>query len=384
PESAGADPGPACYGKGGNEPAVTDANVVLGHLPPSLIGGEMSLDVAAAREACKKVAEPLKISIEDAAEGIVRIVNENMFGALRLVSIEQGFDPRDFALVAFGGAGPLHANALGKLSGSWPVIIPPGPGVLCAYGDATTRARNEASQTFVRRYSETSVKEVTKILKDLTKQAQESLIKEGIPAKEQTVVWEVDLRYTGQGFSVPIPCKVEGFEKDGLVRAAKDFDTYHTRQFTFALDTEHEIVNLRAVVLGEYPNVKAIRVGKGGTDPKAAVVDDKHEFWDNGKKYKAKIYDRTKLKAGNVIQGPAIVSEFDSTTVILADCMGTIDNVGCILITPKGKKPKPGMTAPLAKSKPAVAAKPKAKKSAAKPKAKAKKAKKAKGKAKRK
>jgi len=389
PESAGAVPGPACYGKGGTEPTVTDANVVLGHLPPSLIGGEMKLDVAASKAACKKVGDGLKISVETAAEGIVKIVNENMFGALRLVSIEQGYDPRDFALVAFGGAGPLHANALGKLSGAWPVIIPPGPGVLCAYGDATTRARNEASQTFVRRYSETSNKDVTAILKTLSKQAQDSLIKEGIPVKEQTIIWEVDLRYTGQGFSVPIACKPEGFEKNGLAQAGKDFDTFHTRQFTFALDAEHEIVNLRAVVVGEYPNVKAIRVGKGGTDPSKAVINANHEFWDEGKKYKAKIYDRAKLKAGNIVQGPAIVTEFDSTTVILADCMGTIDHVGCILITPKGMKPKAGMSAPpaggkaKAKAKPAAKAKAKAK-PAAKAKAKAKPVAKAKAKSKKK
>jgi N-methylhydantoinase A len=364
PESAGAVPGPACYGKGGTEPAVTDANVVLGHLPPSLIGGEMKLDVAAARTACKKVGDALKISVEEAADGIVKIVNENMFGALRLVSIEQGYDPRNFALVAFGGAGPLHANALGKLTGSWPVIIPPGPGVLCAYGDATTRARNEASQTYVRRFSETSSKEVAGILKGLTKQAAESLTKEGIPAKEQTVIWEVDLRYTGQGFSVPIPCKVDGFDKDGLARAGKDFDTFHTRQFTFALDAEHEIVNLRAVVVGEYPNVKAIRVPKGGTDASAAVIDAKHTIWSAGRRLVAKIYDRTKLREGNVIPGPAIVTEFDSTTVILPDCQGTVDHVGCILITPKGMKPKAGAAAPKAakakaKSKPAKAAKAK-------------------------
>ena len=340
PESAGAVPGPACYGKGGTEPAVTDANVVLGHLPPSLIGGAMKLDVEASRNACKKVGDGLNISVEEAAEGIVKIVNENMFGALRLVSIEQGYDPRDFALVAFGGAGPLHANALGKLTGSWPVIIPPGPGVLCAYGDATTRARNESSQTYVRRFGETSSKEVAGILKGLAKTAAEALTKEGIPAKEQTVIYEIDLRYTGQGFSVPIQCKVEGFEKDGLSQAGKNFDAFHTRQFTFALDAEHEIVNLRAVVVGEYPNVKAIRVPKGTADASKAVIDKKHTIWSGGKRQSAKIYDRAKLRAGNVIQGPAVVTEFDSTTVILPDCMGTVDHVGCILITPKGMKPK--------------------------------------------
>ncbi len=368
PQSAGAVPGPAAYGKGGTEPAVTDANVVLGHLPPSLIGGGMKLDVAAARTACKKVADALKISVEEAAEGIVKIVNENMFGALRLVSIEQGYDPRDFALVAFGGAGPLHANALGKLTGSWPVIIPPGPGVLCAYGDATTRARNEASKTYVRRFSETSSKEVASILKGLAKQAAESLTKEGIPAKEQTTVYEVDLRYTGQGFSVPVQCKVDGFEKNGLADAGKNFDAYHTRQFTFALDAEHEIVNLRAVVVGEYPNVKAIRVKKGTSNPSAAVIDKKHTIWSGGKRLPAKIYDRSKLREGNVIAGPAVVTEFDSTTVILPDCQGVVDHVGSILITPKGMKAKvPGAKpAKAAKAKPAKAKPAKSKSAKAK------------------
>ena len=339
PESAGADPGPACYGMGGTEPAVTDANVVLGHLPPSLIGGEMKLDVAAARKAIKKaVAAPLKISIEAAAEGMIKIVNENMFGALRLVSIEQGYDPREFAFIGFGGAGPLHANALGKLTGSWPVIIPPGPGVLCAYGDATTRVRNEASKTYVRRYSETNNKEVKKILDDLTKSAASSLIKEGIPKKEHQVVWEMDLRYHGQGFSLTVPCKVTGFDKSGLEQAAKSFDASHTRMFTFALDAEHEVVNLRAVVMGDAPNVKAVKVGKGSANANAAVIDDKHTIWSDGKKHKAKIYDRSKLKAGNKIPGPAVVTEFDSTTVVLADCVGEVDKVGCILITPKNWK----------------------------------------------
>ena len=135
PQSAGADPGPAAYGKGGTEPTVTDANVVLGYLPPSLAGGEITLDVDAARAAVATVAEAMGLeSREAAAAGIVDIVNENMLGGLRLVSVQQGFDPRDFALVAFGGAGPLHANALGKLTGAWPVIVPPSPGVLCALG----------------------------------------------------------------------------------------------------------------------------------------------------------------------------------------------------------------------------------------------------------
>src|SRR3954447_6406204 len=135
PESAGADPGPAAYGHGGDRPTVTDANVVLGQLPANLIGGEMTLDVEAAKTAVQKVADAMGLSLEDAADGILKIVNENMAGALRVISVQRGHDPREFALVAFGGAGPLHANAVAELMGSFPVIVPPSPGLLCALGD---------------------------------------------------------------------------------------------------------------------------------------------------------------------------------------------------------------------------------------------------------
>ena len=141
-------PGPAAYGKGGTEPTVTDANVVLGYLPEmQRLGGDMPLDRELAHQAVEKIGKALGKSVKDAALGIYDIVNENMVGALRLVSVEQGHDPRDYALIAFGGAGPLHANALSRLLGSWPSIIPPGPGVLCALGDATTAVRDESSRT---------------------------------------------------------------------------------------------------------------------------------------------------------------------------------------------------------------------------------------------
>src|SRR5690606_38133752 len=167
PQSAGAEPGPAAYGRGGTEPTVTDANVVLGFLPSmQKLGGEMVLDRQLAHNAVQKIATALGLSVEDAALGIYNIVNENMTGALRLVSVEQGYESRDYALIAFGGAGPLHANALARLLGSWPAIIPPGPGVLCALGDATTALRDERARTFVRKFKEISAAEVARVLKE--------------------------------------------------------------------------------------------------------------------------------------------------------------------------------------------------------------------------
>src|SRR6478672_7994897 len=205
PQSAGADPGPAGYGLGGTAPTVTDANVVLGYLPTSLAGGEITLDVAASRAAVQTVADAMGLpSVEAAAAGIIDIVNENMLGGLRLVSVQQGFDPRDFALVAFGGAGPLHANAMGVLTGAWPVIVPPSPGVLCALGDATTSLRDESARTCLRRFNDLTGAELKEILTGLSDASAERLVAQGLKADEHRVDYEVDVRYFGQGFEIPI------------------------------------------------------------------------------------------------------------------------------------------------------------------------------------
>ncbi|MBT5777996.1 MAG: hydantoinase/oxoprolinase family protein, partial [Rhodospirillaceae bacterium] len=333
PESAGANPGPASYGRGGDRPAVTDANVVLGYLPPELIGGEMKLDVPAATAAVQTIADALSLDLKTAAAGIIDIVNENIFGALRLVSVQQGFDPRDFALIAFGGAGPLHANALGKLMGAWPVIIPPSPGVLCAYGDATTRVTDEASRSVVRQFSEISQADVAKILGELEERAHTELDAEGVSRDEQSVEFEVDLRYHGQGLQLPVNFTGAEFEKEGLDLLRRKFDDMHTQLFTFALDAEHEIVTLRAIVQGKETFVAAATLPEGGEDPSEAVVATTQVYMDN-REQDAKIYDRSKLKAGNRIVGPAIVTEMDSTTLILSDHAGDVDQFGTIIIRP--------------------------------------------------
>ncbi|MGL4543244.1 MAG: hydantoinase/oxoprolinase family protein, partial [Polymorphobacter sp.] len=195
PQSAGAVPGPAAYGKGGSEPTVTDANVVLGYLPENLLGGSFRLDRDAAKAAVQKVADALGLGLYEAAAGIIAIVNENMFGALRLVSIAQGYDPRDFALMPFGGAGPLHGNAMSRLMGSWPVLVPPSPGVLCAYGDATTRLRVDAQRSFNKIVSATSDGEVASVMDDIAARVSAELAAEGVAAADQTLKFEVDVRY---------------------------------------------------------------------------------------------------------------------------------------------------------------------------------------------
>ncbi len=341
PQSAGAVPGPAAYDKGGEEPTVTDANVVLGYLPSDArLGGDMTIRRDLAVAAVQKVADALGKSVEDAAEGIIAIVNENMCGALRLVSVEQGYDPRDFALIGFGGAGPLHANALSRLINSWPAIIPPGPGVLCAYGDATTRLRNEASQTFVTTTSATSDREIGKMLSDLADRAARDLEDEGVPRAEQEVLYQIDIRYQGQGMKLTLDVSPEDFGRDGIAGIEHRFDREHEQLFTFALDAPHELVGLRAVVQGSEQNFIGRDYGSGGADASGAVVHASRLYAD-GKWHEASIYDRAKLKSGNRIHGPAIVTEMDSTALILPGHVGVVDKVGNILIWPETHEKAP-------------------------------------------
>ena len=339
PESAGAVPGPACYSKGGDLPTVTDANVVLGYLPEELLGGAFKLDRKAAETAVQKVADALGIDLYAAASGIIDIVNENMFGALRMISVQQGYDPRDFALMGFGGAGSLHSNAVAKLMGSWPVIVPRSPGVLCAVGDATTRSRAETSRSHSLRKSQTSSSKITSVLKDMGKQVIDELKKEGAKARDISVSYQADVRYNGQAFEIPMGVELKGFGKDGLDRLCAEFDAEHKRMFTFNMDAEHEVVNLRAVALGKELDLPAMKIKRGTADAKGAKMRDTKVYID-GKMKKAGIYDRDKLKAGNKIKGPAIIIEMDSTALVHSGCEAKVDAYGNIIINPVKKTKK--------------------------------------------
>jgi N-methylhydantoinase A len=333
PESAGADPGPAAYGKGGDQPTVTDANVVLGYLPENLLGGTFKLDREAAKRAVQTVADALGVDLYQAARGIIDIVNENMFGALRMISVQQGYDPRDFALMGFGGAGPLHVNAVAKLMGSWPAVSPVSPGVLCALGDATTRMRTETARSYSQRISTASEAEVLQILHEMTDQTRKELMADGVDPGDIVMSYEIDVRYHGQAFEVPMPVTLDGFADGGLARLAAAFDEEHRRLFTFNMEAEQEFVNLRAVALGPVLDIDAAELEAGDGDASRAKLRD-HEIWVEGGMKPAAIYDRAKLRAGDRLLGPAIVVEMDATTLILPDCEGVVDRVGNILITP--------------------------------------------------
>jgi len=339
PQSAGADPGPASYGKGGTEPTVTDANVIVGHLPPRLLGGEMELDVEAAKTAVRKIGDALGLDLHQAAEGILDIVNENMAGALRLVSVQRGYDPRDFALVAFGGAGPLHANAVAKVMGSYPVIVPPAPGLLCATGDLVADFRGEFARTFIRTVDNVTGDELKGILDDLGSEARSWLEGEGIPAGAQRLSFNVDMRYYRQGYEIPVEIDPALLAGNGTTMLADRFNQLHEQYYRFKMEeTTCEIVNLRAVGYGDVPKPRLTESDEsGGADASGAVVDE-HQVYFGGEWLPTQIYDRAKLVPGNRIDGPAIVTEFDSTTVVLAGHAAEVDRYLNLIIRPSGRK----------------------------------------------
>ena len=334
PESAGAVPGPAAYMKGGDKPTVCDANIVLGLLPSDVqLGGDMIIDKKAAEKAVQIIADGIGVDLMEAAEGIIRIVNESMFGALRLVSVEQGFDPRDFALVGFGGAGPLHANALGILSNSFPVIIPPGPGVLCAYGDATTQIQDEASRSYLAMAQDITTDKFLSDLTDLKDKASQSLIKDGADDSSLEVTYQADVRYAGQAFQITVEFDEKEYKTKGIQLITDAFDDEHYQLFTFKLSDGHEILMIRAIVKVSQAEINSTSNVSSDISLNDAVIQDSR-FYHESQWHDAKIYDRNKLQAQHLIPGPAIVSEMDSTTVILPKHEAIVDEVGNLIINP--------------------------------------------------
>ncbi|AXR78037.1 N-methylhydantoinase A [Natrarchaeobaculum sulfurireducens] len=334
PESAGADPGPACYGQGGEEPTVTDANVVLGRIPPSVqLGGRMDLDREAAREAVATIADQRDSSVEEAAQAILDIVNENMHGALRVVSVERGYDPREFGLVAFGGAGPMHANALADVMDAYPLIVPPGPGVMSAFGFLTSDVQNEFSETYLETDQNVDGDDVAGKLEALAAEAGEWLRSEGVDDTDHEFEYYADCRYFRQDIQMSIPVDLDGLRGEaGLAEINDDFERRHERQFGFTLEAPLEVANLRVIGKGLMEGVTIDETELSEADPSAAVVDSSEVYFD-GTDYETTIYDRAELRPGNELDGPAIVTDDDSTVVVQPDHTALIDRYGNIEIT---------------------------------------------------
>ncbi|KAK9782804.1 putative 5-oxoprolinase [Seiridium cardinale] len=337
PESAGAVPGPACYDKGGSRATVTDANAVLGYLPKYLLGGAFKLNLEASKKAVQNIADDLGVGLFEAAEGILKIANETMYGALRLVSVEQGYDPRDFSLVAFGGAGPLHGNAVGKLLGAFPVIVPPSPGVLCAWGDATTLLRHEVSMTLIRVLANAKIEDVVTSYDTLFVKARDVMLAEqGVPVDQQVYKYEADLRYVGQAITIPVSFDLEMLKKEGLEYLREQFELAHQHLFTYRLPSNVEIINLRIVAEEEKSEMTVRRLQKAAApEPPSSAIQSRAPFVYEGKVHEdSPIWDRSALLCGHAVEGPCIISEMDSNTVIYPGYQAKVDHVGNLLIYP--------------------------------------------------
>ncbi|MHB2168585.1 hydantoinase/oxoprolinase family protein [Alsobacter sp. R-9] len=323
PMSAGARPGPACYGHGGTEPTVTDAHVALGTLPDRLLGGRMALDVEASRRVIReKVADPLGLTIEEAARGILAIVDSNMMGALRVVSVERGHDPRDFTLVPFGGAGPLHGCSLAELLGAPRVLIPPAPGVLCADGLLAADLKSEFSRTLPKA-GPVVPHEVEAIFADLEAQAMAWFDEEEVEAGARLTARVVMMRYKGQGGELAVTWA-------GTREAAEAaFGRAHEELYGFSLEAPIEAVTLRVEAAGRMPAPGRVLLPAGtGARP----VDRRSVVLPGGPA-EVPVYDRAGLGAGDRFDGPAILMQLDATTYVAPGWRGEVHPSGSIILT---------------------------------------------------
>ena len=330
PESAGAVPGPVCYGAGGDEPTVTDAHLVLGRIPAHLLGGEVRLDAEGARRAIlERVARPLGLTLEAAASGILEIVNNNMVGAIRLVSVERGHDPREFALVPFGGAGPLHGVELAALLGMRTVVVPRNPGVLSALGLLGTEVRNDYARTSLQAPPRHDLGAVAAIYTDLEQQAARWLADEGIATPDWHVRRFADLRYRHQGFEVTVPWDDPELSVDEVIDR---FHARHRQLYTYALaDAPVEIVTLRVAATGRVRRLTLPLAPRAARAPRSRPARRPVFFsatgWLDGA-----CYERENLPRGAVLTGPAVVEQLDATTVILPGQRATVDGHGDLVI----------------------------------------------------
>ena len=337
PVSAGAEPGPACYGRGGEEPTVTDANLILGRLDPTrFLGGEMVLDVEAARRALvAKIGKPLGLSATEAAAGVLRIAATTMSLAVRTVTTERGLDAAAFPLIAYGGAGPLHASAIAREIGTAQVIIPRAPGHFCAFGMLFADLRYDYVRTWPGRLANVDFAAMEKIYSELIAEGGAALERADAGKLKRKINRWADMRYVGQEHAVTIELPEALFKKQDRGGIKKAFDAEHLLRYgTCAPGEPAEIVSLRATVTGIMKKPALERIAKGSAAaPKAALLGMRIVNFDNRKAaVKTPVYSRETLKAGNKIAGPALIEEHASTTVVFPGDRLSVDPFGNLII----------------------------------------------------
>jgi N-methylhydantoinase A len=329
PQSAGSEPGPACYGRGGEQPTNTDANLVLGRLGAGLAGGDLGLDVARARAAIDtRVARPLGMDVDGAAKAILRVANANMADAVRLVSIMRGYDPRDFALVAFGGAGALHGAAVAKDLAIPKVIVPPHPGVTSAMGCLLVDIRHDLLSTYLVDAAVADATDIEREFHALEREARERLAHEGVAEADMVFTRSIDMRYGGQWRSLTVPAQ-RPFTN--VTAAVEDFGAAHQREYNYRREGAIvEIFRLNLTAIGVTPKAEFARHAMGGEMP--APRSTRIVTFDEGIA-ETPIFWREDLPAGVAFAGPAVVEQFDSTTLVPPGARAEVDAWLNIVIT---------------------------------------------------
>jgi N-methylhydantoinase A len=333
PHSAGAVPGPACYGRGGTQPTITDCNLVLGYLSPdNFLGGRMPLDVEAARSAiAAAIARPLGMDVVDAAEGVVRIINVKMQEAIKAISTMRGHDLRDFKLLAFGGAGPLHAASMAADLGMAGVVIPLYPGVYSAMGLVMSDVTHDYIRSRLVSTARIAEDEVNAVFAELAARARADLVDENFPADRIDIEYALDLRYAGQGYEMTLPCPYP-LQIGGLAPLRQSFDEEHRRRFGHTAPNEPvEIVSWRLRGIGRVPPVTLPKYQPAGM-PLAKAVRETRKARFAGHMLECPVYQRERLDVGVSFAGPAIIDQLDCTSVIAPGQVATVDAYKNIIV----------------------------------------------------
>ncbi|NRF94636.1 hydantoinase/oxoprolinase family protein [Paenibacillus frigoriresistens] len=336
PRSAGSYPGPAAYGRGGEQPTVTDAHVVLGHLDPdNFLGGEMAIYPENAVTAVNALASQLGLETTETAEGILTIVNNNMANAIRAKTIQKGYDPRSFSLLALGGAGPMHAVEVAKILGVPEVIIPPHPGITSATGLLTTDLKYDATQTLFMQSNKIDLSLVNTFIAKLDEQIQKQLALAGFTGKDIAIRGYFDCRYIGQGYELRVALPDEPLNPANIETVWKSFHEFHEREYGHYFEASPiEIVNLRLTGTGTMPKIGRPKVGKGSSIKEALVKTEKSVFRVDGKlqQIDTPFYKRDLLPVGVEFAGPCVILQTDTTSIIPPDCKVVLEQAGNILI----------------------------------------------------
>lgn len=336
PISAGSVPGPVCYGHGGTEPTVTDANVILGRINPEyLLGGEMKVHL---EDACKAVREriagPLGLDLLKAAEGIIKVVNANMVRGMRRVSVERGYDPRDFALVPFGGAGPLHGADLAEALSMDRVIIPAHPGIGSAFGMLSADVRHDYVKTHITLAAEADYRQVEGLFAEIESQARGQLNQEGFRGKTIILNRKLDMRYLRQAYELTVPLAEIQFSQQTVPLMVQRFHDMHRQAYGYAREDEPvEIVNLRLVAVGKLPGLRLqIRKPEYTSQPKPFL---NRTVYFEGQPLLTPVYQRDTLQPAQVVCGPAIVEQLDSTVLVTPTFTAECDPYGNLILNRK-------------------------------------------------